>query len=351
MIICTKLLSDAIITQVFSRINHRLLAILEEICYIFDIKREQTPEKCETFPCKFGGFCMRRKLPALLILFVMLAAYFCAPALAFTPDNYDANIPATLTPDMLYSRAAVLIDADSGNILFSKNERDQMHPASTTKMMTLLLAIESGIPMDMEIAIPQAAGNVPSGSSLIPVFPGETMTFGDLLKGFQVHSGNDGGLAIAVLVSGSVDNFVDLMNRRAQELGLTGTHYTNPHGYTQDGHYSTAYDLAMLARHAMQNPTFRELVKTYNGSIYVKERGTINLFSKTYILKPDSAFYYPGCIGIKTGSTSAAGECFVGAAEKDGATIISVVLGAAEEDYRWIDTTRLFNFGWTCYDS
>lgn len=294
---------------------------------------------------------MRRKIPALMILIAMLAALLGAPALAFTPENYDGSNPGALTADMLYSRAAILIDADSGNMLFGKNENELMNPASTTKIMTLLLALESGIPLDMEIAIPQAAGNVPSGSSLIPVYPGETMTFGDLLKGFQVHSGNDGGLAIAVLVSGSVESFVARMNQRAQELGLTSTRYANPHGYTADGHYTTARDLAMLTKYAMQNETFRELVKTYSGSIYVKERGEIRLYSKTLILKPDSEYYYPNCIGVKTGSTSAAGECFVGAAEKDGATIISVVLGATEDSYRWIDTARLFDFGWTCYDS
>lgn len=294
---------------------------------------------------------MRCKSPALAIFFLILCLLFSSTAYAFTPDHYDANTPSQLTPDMLYSKAAVLIDADSGNTLFSKNATDRMNPASTTKIMTLLLALESGIPMDTVISIPQAAGNVPSGSSIIPVYPGETMTFGDLLKGFQVHSGNDGGLAIAVLVAGSVDNFVERMNQRAAELGLNATRYANPHGYTADGHYTTAHDLAMLTKYCMTIPQFRELVKTYNGSIYIQERGNINLFSKTYILKPDSSFYYEDCIGVKTGSTSAAGECFVGAAERDGAEIISVVLGATEEDYRWIDTIRLFNYGWTCYDT
>ena len=294
---------------------------------------------------------MRRKLSALAIFFMLIVLLAGSTAQAFTPDHYDANTPAQLTPDMLYSKAAILIDADSGNTLFSKNATDRMNPASTTKIMTLLLALESGIPMDTVISIPQAAGNVPSGSSLIPVYPGETMTFGDLLKGFQVHSGNDGGLAIAVLVAGSVDNFVERMNQRAAELGLSGTRYANPHGYTADGHYTTAHDLAMLTKYCMTIPEFRSLVKTYNGSIYIQERGAINLFSKTYILKPDSSFYYEDCIGVKTGSTSAAGECFVGAAEREGAQIISVVLGATEEDYRWIDTIRLFNYGWTCYDT
>ena len=294
---------------------------------------------------------MRRKLSALFIFIVVLVLSVAPSAHAFTPMDYNASQPQQLSTDMLFAEAAVLMDMDTGDVLYGKDENRLMHPASTTKIMTLLLALESGIPLEQEIAIPQAAGDVPSGSSLIPVYPGETMTFGDLLKGFQVHSGNDGGLAIAVLVSGTVDNFVSLMNRRAGELGLRNTHYSNPHGYTQDGHYSTAYDLALLTRHALQREDFRELVRTYNGSIYVNERGSINLYSKTFILKPDSEFFYEDCIGVKTGSTNAAGECFVGAAVREGADIISVVLGATEEDYRWIDTIRLFNYGWTCYDT
>ena len=292
---------------------------------------------------------MRRKLSALLICIALLLATV-TPALALSPNDYNAEQPEQLVQDMLYAKAAVLIDSDTGDILFGKNEHELMSPASTTKIMTLLLALESGIPLDREIAIPQAAGDAPSGSSLIPVYPGETMTFGDLLRGFQVHSGNDGGLAIAVLVSGTVDNFVSLMNRRAQELGLTNTHYSNPHGYTQEGHYSSAYDLAILTRHAMQRADFRDIVKTVSGSIYVKERGEIKLYSKTFIMKPDSQYYYEECVGVKTGTTNAAGECFVGAAERDGATIISVVLKDETDDQRWIDTTRLFDFGWTCYE-
>ncbi len=292
---------------------------------------------------------MRRKLSALLICIVLLFTAYTS-AFAYSPNDYDPAQPGVLSQDMLYAQAAVLMDSATGEVLFGKNENTMMSPASTTKIMTLLLALESGIPLTQEIAIPQAAGDAPSGSSLVPVFPGETMTFGDLLKGFHVHSGNDGALAIAVLVSGTVDNFVQQMNVRAQELGMVNTHFSNPHGFTQEGHYSTAYDLALLTRQAMQNSDFREIAKTVSGSIYVRERGEIRLYSKTYIMKPDSKYYYKDCVGVKTGTTNAAGECFVGAAERDGATIISVVLKDETDDQRWIDTTLLFDFGWTCYE-
>lgn len=293
---------------------------------------------------------MRRRLNALFILYIILAMLITGAANAATPDDYDAQNPQYLAADHLYSEAVVLIDADSGDILFSKNERVRMHPASTTKIMTLLLGIESGIPLDQQIAIPQAAANIAKDSTLVPVFPGETMTFGDLLVGFMLNSGNDGANAVAVLVAGSVDNFVIMMNRRAAELGCVDTHFSNAHGLTDDNHYTTAYDMALITRAALENDTFAAIVRQPKATITVNERGELLVGNKHFMLVEDSPFYYDGCIGVKTGSTSAAGKCYVGAAVKDGATIISVALKASEDDQRWIDTTRLFDYGWTCYD-
>ena len=295
---------------------------------------------------------MRRKLPALLMILILLVMSFapCAYAEA-NPTPEPTYNPASLTEETLYSEAAILIDADSGDVLFSKNDQVRMHPASTTKIMTALLAIESGIPMDQVIAVPQAAKDIPKDSSLVPVYPGEHLTFYDLVLGFMLHSGNDAGNAIAVLVSGSVKNFVALMNQRAAELGCTGTKFANAHGYTADGHYTTAYDLALITKTAMENETFRQIVNQTDATIHVQERGEIKLKSKHMVQRTDSQYYYDGCIGVKTGTTSAAGECFVGAAERDGATIISVALNCSQEKYRWADTWYLFEYGWTCYDT
>jgi len=297
---------------------------------------------------------MRRKLSALLSILILLAMAAYGAAYAATPADYDAANPQLLATDHLYSQAAVVIDADSADILFSKNERVRMHPASTTKIMTVLLAIESGYPLDQQIAIPQAAADVPNDSSFIPVFPGETMSFGDLLKGVMLHSGNDGANAVAVLVAGSIDNFVAKMNQRAADIGCMDTHFANAHGYTHDNHYTTAYDMALIAREAMKNPAFRQIVGTPTANIVVNERGMLNLVSKHEIMKENSPFYYDGCIGVKSGTTSAAGECFVGAAERDGAMVISVAYKSEKTDTKeqsMTDTARLFNFGWTCYDT
>lgn len=294
---------------------------------------------------------MRRKLSALLNIFLVLAILFASNAFAATPQDYDAANPQLLATDHLYAEAAIVIDADSGDILFSKNERVRMHPASTTKIMTLLLGIESGYDLNQQIAIPQAAADIARDSTIVPVFPGETMTFGDLLTGFMLNSGNDGANAVAVLVSGSIDNFVNLMNQRAAQLGCVDTHFANAHGYTADNHYTTAYDLALITKAAMQNETFRSIVRQASANITVNERGELLVGNKHLMLVENSPFYYKGAIGVKTGSTNAAGKCYVGAAEKDGATIITVVLKCSEDDQRWIDTEKLFDFGWTCYDS
>ncbi|MBP3409866.1 MAG: hypothetical protein J6M10_02615 [Clostridia bacterium] len=294
---------------------------------------------------------MLRRLTALLNLLIIIALLLGGTTLAAKPEDYNYDDPSLLTADQLYSQAAILIDADSGDVLFSKNERVRMHPASTTKIMTLLLGIESGYPLDQQIAIPQAAANIAKDSTLVPVFPGETMTFGDLLVGFMLNSGNDGANAVAVIVAGSEENFVAKMNARAAEIGCIDTHFANAHGYTDQNHYTTAYDLALITKVAMENETFRNIVAMPRAQITVNERGRLNVGGKHLMMEEDSGFYYEGTIGVKTGTTTAAGKCYVGAAEKDGATLISVIMKADAENHRWVDTSRLFDYGWTCYDT
>ena len=292
-----------------------------------------------------------RILSVLLTVWILLLA--SVPAIA-APEDYDKNAPQTLQEDYLYGEAAVAIDADTGDVLFSKNSRVRMYPASTTKIMTLLLAVESGWSFDTPVTIPPEAGDIPSDSSIVPVYSGETTTFGELLYGMMLHSGNDAANAVAVLVSGSVPAFVQRMNDRAQELGCVGTHFVNPHGYHDENHYSTALDLALITREALKHESIREIVSTRSYTINVSPRGEIPLNNTNVLLNENNAYYYEDCIGVKTGTHSKAGQCFVGAAEKDGVTLITVTLKAGvssseEGNYKWVDTIRLFNYGFTCY--
>ena len=199
----------------------------------------------------------------LLALTILLAMVLIAPsALAVTPDDYDSLQPNILEADHLYAESAFLMDMDTGEILLSKNSRVRVYPASTTKIMTLVLALESGIPLDQQVTIPKEADSTPEGSSNVGIKPKDTMTWSDLLYGFMLRSGNDAANAIAVLTAGSIDNFVQRMNQKAMELGCEGTHYVNAHGYHTEDHYTTAQDLARISLYGMKDKTFREIVES-----------------------------------------------------------------------------------------
>ena len=296
---------------------------------------------------------MLRRLRWMAGLLAACVALLCAvPALAESPSDYNKNVPQLLKEGHLHAESAVLIDAENGDVLFAKNATQRMYPASTTKVMTLLLALESGIGMDTTIVIPQQSTQIPADSSLVPVFPGDVMTFRDLLYGFMLTSGNDGANAVAVLVSGNVESFVDRMNKRAEELGCEGTHFANPHGYHDENHYSTALDLARIAAEAIRLDSFRRIVSATSYTMSI-QRGNSQMDHRVVntnsLLKEDNTYYYPDCIGIKTGFHSMAGQCFVGAAERDGVRLVSVDLHGEANTDKWVDTIRMFNYGFTRY--
>ena len=296
---------------------------------------------------------MLRRLRWVAGLLAVIVALMCAgPSLAETPSDYNRNVPQLLREGHLYADSAILVDAQNGDVLFSKNARRRMYPASTTKVMTLLLALESGIAMDTPIVIPKQAADIPADSSLVPVFPGDMMTFRDLLYGFMLTSGNDGANAVAVMVSGSVEAFVDRMNKRARELGCEDTHFANPHGYHDVQHYSTALDLARIASEAVSLDAFRKITSSPSYTMNIR-RGDSQMETRVVnsnaLLKKDNTYYYADCIGVKTGYHSMAGQCFIGAAERDGVRLVTVDLHGDTSVGKWIDTIRLFNYGFTRY--
>lgn len=291
---------------------------------------------------------LRRWIAGLIAALLIMSGF----AMADSPEDYNRKLPQVLREGHLYAESAILIDAENGDVLFSKNARVRMYPASTTKIMTLLLALESGISMDTPIVIPREAANVPADSSLVPVFPNDMMTYRDLLYGFMLSSGNDGANAIAVIVAGSLEAFIQRMNDRAAELGCEGTHFANAHGYHDPNHYSTAQDLALITKAALNIDAFRQIVSTQSYTLSIR-RGDqaveTKVFNTNTLLKKESDYYYRDCIGVKTGFHSAAGQCFVGAAERDGVRLITVDLNSVRGVDKWIDTIRMFNYGYTCY--
>lgn len=261
------------------------------------------------------------------------------------PAYFQKREPLSLTPDHLYAPACILIDAPSGEVLLELNADKRMFPASTTKIMTLLLALKYG-GLDEHITIPPSAADIPADSSLVPVYPGEEMSMRDLLHGLMIRSGNDAANAVAELCAGSVDSFMQQMNQLADELGMQNSLFINPHGYHHDEHYTTARDLAIAARAGLTDPEFCKIVTCMSYTMpATSKRDALVLENVWELFDPESKYYIPGAAGVKSGYTSAAGFCYVGAAQRNGRTLIAVVLGEPTRNRAWIDLSRLFEYG------
>lgn len=266
------------------------------------------------------------------------------------PVCFDASKPLSLTSDHLYGDACIVIEATSGKVLFEYNSRQRMYPASTTKTMTLLLALEMAR-LDETVTIPQSAAEVPADSSLVPVYPGEKMTMDALLHGLMIRSGNDAANAVATLCSGSTSGFVDAMNLKAQQLGAYDTHFMNPHGYHDPEHYTTAYDLATITRAGLTDAQFCRIVTCLSYTLpETSKRQPLTLTCTHEIFDPESEYYIPYAAGVKSGYTSAAGFCYVGAAQTRQGTLIAVVLHAPTRNRAWQDLQKLFAYGYAAME-
>ncbi len=250
-------------------------------------------------------------------------------------------------PPDIASEAAILMEAETGQVLYGKSERKRMEPASVTKIMTCLLAAELWDGSEEPITITQEMlYGIDEESSTMDLVPEESLPMPDLLCGLMLPSANDAANAIAVTLGGSIDGFVDDMNARAAELGLTGTHFENPHGLPSDNHYSTAYDLAALTREAVQNETFMRFAGAAEHDIPatpLSEERHMDHTNRT--LCPDHEWYYSDAIAGKTGWTRRAGHCLMTAARRDGMTLICVVMRAGSQENEYKDTTALLDYG------
>ena len=261
------------------------------------------------------------------------------------PVYYDDEHPESLKEGHLYAKHVCLINAVTGKTLFEKAADEPAEPASTTKIMTLLTALSLCDP-EQTVVIPDAAADVPADSTLVPVTPGETMTMQDLLYGMIIRSGNDAANSVAVLCSGSVDAFAEKMNQLAAELGMENSHFVNPHGYTQEGHYTTARDLVKAARNGMTQTLFSRIVTCLMYTLPPTEkRDSLPITLKWEIFNPESEYYIPHAAGIKSGYTSSAGFCYVGAYQENGITLIAAVMGGRWRNMAWTDLKRLFAYG------
>lgn len=299
-----------------------------------------------------------RVLRCIALLMLVLAMVMPSAALAAkatpTPqptDGYDADSPELLTDDQLRGDSCIVIDASTGRVLYEKAADKKRYPASTTKIMTLLLALENGDP-DKTVTVAKAAGSVPDDSTKMPVKVGDKLKLRDLMYGLILKSGNDAANAIAVEIGGSTKSFAAMMNKRATELGMTDTHYVNAHGYHNKEHYTTARDMSILARYCMQNQAFRDIVSTisYTAPPSAKRKEKLTMKTSIALMNPENKYYLEGTIGIKTGTHSDAGHCFVGGVKRGETELITVTMKSTEAS-RWRDTIRLTNYALTQYET
>ena len=254
-----------------------------------------------------------KKIFYAIVLILLLFAYLVG---GLVPRAI--NVSAELGVPCSASGMAVL-EMETGRVLDSKNMDKQLKMASTTKIVTALTVINNCENLDEPFKISDKAVGI-EGTSIY-LRRGEVLTARELLYGLMLRSGNDASVALALHCAESVEKFAELMNKTAQDCGAKNSHFVNPHGLDADGHYTTAYDLALITTKALQNPTFKEIVSTKNIKISGGETGTRYLVNKNRLLNS-----LEGCVGVKTGFTSGAGRCLVSAVERDGMTVVCVVL-------------------------
>ncbi len=268
------------------------------------------------------------KLLTFLIIFSMIFSLFSL--LIYAKDSDFVSISA---------KSVCLIDATSGRVLYGKNEGIRLPMASTTKIMTAIIALESEIPLSTVINAPKEAIGI-EGSSIY-LYEGERITLKALLYALLLCSANDAAVAIAITVSGTVERFVEKMNAKALELGLKDTHFTNPHGLYDEDHYTTAKDLAILMAHCMENEAF-SAISGCEKKVFPRNDGSTRVMINHNRLLKENKFVIAG----KTGYTKKSGRCLVTCAKNEGLSLVCVTLNAPDD---WNDHTKLYEFGFSNY--
>ena len=265
-------------------------------------------------------------LKKIIILLLLLLLTLIGSITSFADD---LNVSA---------KSAILICADTSQIIFSKNETERLSMASTTKIMTALLTIESSQVDNKEITITDKMIRV-EGSSM-GLKAGDIVTLDSLAKGMLLCSGNDAANSAAIAIAGNNENFATLMNERARQIGMNNTNFVTPSGLDDDNHYTTAYDMALLGAYAMDNLDFKEI--TSQKSMYVD---FVNPSKKVCYSNHNRLLtMYEGCIGVKTGFTKKSGRCLVSCAERNGIRLVAVTLNAPDD---WNDHIKMFDYGFS----
>ena len=277
-----------------------------------------------------------------------IVSFIMAMIIAIIPMNLSfANEENTQLS--VSSKSAILMDIGSGQILYEKNAHDKLPPASVTKVMTMLLiceALDSGkITLNDSVQISENAASM--GGSQIFLEPGEVQKVDTLLKGIAVASANDGCVAMAEYIAGSIESFVDMMNAKAKELNMKDTNFVNTNGLPVDNHYTSAHDIALMSRELLKHDVIHKYLTTWMDQVVVgKKQATVGLANTNKLIK-----HYQGATGVKTGFTQQAKYCLSASAKRGDTHLVAVTLGAETSPERFKDATSLLNFGFANYES
>lgn len=295
-----------------------------------------------------------KKVKKLFAFLITLSMVLMMPAHVMAAVDLNAKYEVDTNKIQGWPQAAdiasdtgILMDADTGTVLFDKGGDQQRYPASITKIMTLLVAVENSS-MDEQVTFTETGvRNVAADSSNVNSKIGEVMTMQDCLHALMIISANDAAAQIAEHVGGTEQNFIDMMNQRAAEIGCTNTHFTNSSGLPDENHYSSAKDMALIFREGLKNKDFRSVIGDADYTIQPTNMTSDKRVMHTHhpMFAPESDIYYPGCIGGKTGFTNLAAHTLVTAVEQNGTTYIAVVMHGVELSTCCLDSKALFDYG------
>ena len=254
----------------------------------------------------------------------------------------------------LYAEAGVLVELSTGRIAYEKNADKQMYPASVTKIMTAILAVENCQLTDTVTITKDMISHVPAGYTVAYLRPGEVVTVEQLLNALLIPSANDAGFALAIHISGTVEDFATLMNQKATEIGCLNTNFTNPSGIHSNDHYTTATDMALIAKYALKYKEITDIMCTLSYDLQPTNSNKRTFQTTNTLIKPDAKTYFEYATGGKTGFTDQAGACIVATAKKENMEFLAVILNApvAQNNivYRDIDCKTLFEYGFENYE-
>ena len=282
---------------------------------------------------------IRKTYKGLIVIIFLLCTIF----------NSNVHANENLLID---AKASLIVEVNSDKIIHEDNAIKQNYPASVTKILTAILVIENCELDEIATVSESAVLNVPLGYVVTPLFAGEKMKIEDLLYALMLKSANDAAYVLAEHVAGSIDAFSEMMNKKAVELGCKNTHFVNPNGIHDDNHYTTAYDMYLIAKYAMKNDTFRKIVSTYNYTLPATNLYLNNdriMENTNDFINPKSKYYNENIKGIKTGKTSQAGDCLITYIAKDGLDIITVILGAETDKSRFSETNKMIEYTFNNY--